>query len=1199
MLRSRNRKLISIILLTSLLLSTISLTGVKRVSADPGILSWTAVDTPSQLNNVMVSPSEINYIALGSDDRTFYAVDIPDPNGSGSNGRLYKSQDSGITWQNDLSAQLIAAGAFMPIWNIAVAPNDVNFIVAITDGSGALGGPQQVYISTNGGARWEAANSGLSLVPGELISCVDISLTYSGTKHDIAIGTRTGAGGGRVFMMTPGTGNWRPQDALPSTNWPAGGSDVVALKFSPAYASDNSLIVVTSATDTEAHIGYHDTDSNFTAWDGGGYPFPLFDVNFAGLRSPAATEIITADLELPSDFSGLAGARNFYASTDSVAANVQAGVYRINDTVPHRINPPTTGRISSIAYYGALAIGTMLAGEVTDDQAIGKIAIWRSVDCNATTPTWLRSDSTKSPTGGANSSYANAQLAWNSGGSKAYCGTSSADLSVGGTSMVNPGTWPLALTTGSRFDESAFSISPYTPAYELNRSKYAKTIDVDIGNIWNQLSLIDTEIDLLSDVAPLEAPETGENLITENYDVLYLFSINNSALVPNHFDSLWRSTSDPLGRTWERVLCVATSDDDTILRVKQPSYADTDRSQAIVFADRNSDLVGYSPDEGQRWSFPVLTPATDLALTDVAIYILGNNIIYKYVRQGVGWVLTVKVNTELENGHSIAIPLVNSGEEDMVLVGEAGSPAGYGRVIYTDLAKPVPDILPPEGERIAPPIDGDAHVLFDDQFNTDRTIYVATADFSGTSGKIYRWVIDESTAWDELEPPNNAFYGLVQRNDVLYGAWRTPSPAIPEIAANQAGVDRTLNPRVFVPPPPEWDYLVANLPTTVVFNREPSSLKISSNKYNSLWAIDNNNYNYAHEIGRLWGYTDTLSKVGPSTSAPASGSTIPVDPKTGRAAEVNFSWRSLSNVFVYELQLAKDINFTNRVLVNEDITPTSQLAPEVFIPAGALIPVSGSNIGGWANLESGHTYYWRVRARASVTGETVRSPWSATMYFTVEAGLPTASPYPSVILFNPTYGSKNVSNSPGFSWSGMPKTSKYEFILAADPSLQDVIVKTEVPTTSYLYDGKLNYGTTYFWQVRALEPVVSDPSPIGTFTVKAAPTPTTPSVETPTPIPVWVWWIIAVVTMLVASMIAFAMVKPGQMRPSLGGKLIDIKPIEDKTKEPAMETSTEPMFSRLKNAKIWSSMAAAFKKQRFFKKRAEGESGDSQDKTAQ
>ena len=46
-----------------------------------------------------------------------------------------------------------------------------------------------------------------------------------------------------------------------------------------------------------------------------------------------------------------------------------------------------------------------------------------------------------------------------------------------------------------------------------------------------------------------------------------------------------------------------TSDNGTILRVKQTSYDETDRSDVIVFANLGTDTVGYSADEGQVWEF--------------------------------------------------------------------------------------------------------------------------------------------------------------------------------------------------------------------------------------------------------------------------------------------------------------------------------------------------------------------------------------------------------------------------------------------------------------------------------------------------------------------------------------------------------------------------------------------------------------------
>ncbi|MCJ7516218.1 MAG: hypothetical protein MUO89_09730 [Dehalococcoidia bacterium] len=1219
---SRNIGRFRIVFVLVILSSLLCWADVKPASADPGKMIWTAIDTPSTVSNVIARPSEINFIAIGSDDRTFYAVDIPDPilftfpPNPSVIGRLYKSGDGGVTWQQELSAQLIAAGAFTPVWNIAVAPDDVNFIVAVTDSTGwPVGGPTQVYISTNGGALWQ--NSNFPALGGvEWISCVDISVTYGGANRDVAIGTRTGAPGtGRVFVMkAAGFSSWVDQILPPS--------DVVALKFSPSYPTDTSLIVVSSnAVDTRIHLGLRDTAANTTTWDGGAYPLLLWDAAFAVLgNSPTVTQIITADLELPSDFSGQdITLRRLYVSTDTVTIPVnQSGVYRIDDTMVYRINPPTGGRISSIAYFGTYVEGVLLAGEVTAAPSTpGMVNVWRTSNPTSITPTWYKSDTNKSPTGGGNPSipggvlYANAQVAWNNDGTRAYCGTSSACLgpfiSPIGAAVCTPPQWPGGYLNGVPFDESAFSVSPYASAYKQLLDTFSKTEDTDIGNIWNQLSLIDTSMDDLTDVAVLEAPQTGENLATVDYDILYLSSRNIAVgILP--FNSIWRSTSGQLGTTWERILCRASANV-SILRVKQTAYDETGRSDVIIFGNLTTDIVGYSANEGQAWNISSLTIVNDLAVaTDTVIYILNNTVIYRYEQIGTNFTFKNKVDSQLDFGHTIAVPLKNppktggtGSTKDMVIVGEAGPPNGLGRISYVDFSEAILKPNPPISARIPPPVAGDAHVIFDDKFEVNGIIYNAIQEPAGGTGKIYRWTTEKSTVWDELVPPNAAFYGLAQRNDVLYGAWRTA--VVPVIIANTAGVDRTLFPRRNVPPPPEWDYLVTGLPIfpAILFTREPSSLKVSSNQYNSLWAIDNIAYGFPiTNAGRLWEYTDILAKVGPWTTSPASGSLIPVDPRSGRAVEVNFGWRSLGNITAYEMQVAKDIDFYNRVLVNENIIPVSQLAPEVYLPAGALIPASGSNIGNWGNLEAGHTYYWRVRARRAVTGEIVRSPWSATMYFTVESGLRTTSPYLTFTLFSPIYGAKNVSTSPSFSWSGMPGTTEYEFVLAKDINLQQVVVKVNVPTTSYLYNGTLDYNTNYFWQVRSILPVVSDLSPIGTFTVVAESKPVTPETETAAPIPSWIWWIIAIFTALVGTIIAFTMVKPGYVSPR-GGKLFKIEPIAEKPKEPMAKPAggkldnLKPIVNKLKSgiAKIWNSITMAVKRQRFFRKRTDGESKDS------
>lgn len=1024
---------LSLVLVLSLCLAI----AAEPASADPGTMRWTVVNTPNSTGNVIVSPSEINAIAIGCDSATFYAIDI-------SNGTIYKSKDSGISWV-DLASQLTSAGALLPAWDVAVAPDNPNLVAVVTSNAG--GSPREVFISADSSANWQ--NTNCAAVSD--IGAIDISRNYG--SYAIAVGTRTGAGGGDVYVLEAvGHGSWAAQGFT---------GDILAAKFSPTYATDSSLVTVSAdASGTYVNLGIHDRPANTTNWGTWG---PV-EVTTAGPGSSpnTGTPILTADLELPFDFSGQAPSlRRCYISTDAPITN--AGIYRFDDTVGYWLMPAATNkRISSIAYHGTYTSGRLLAGEVLGGANSATVMTWFT-DAPTTCPNTCWYQTQKAPTGGGNSGYANAQVAWSPDGSRAYCGTSSANLDIGG--------WPGGYLTGQLLDESAFSLT------------------LDDGYTWNQLSLIDTEISFLSDMAPSASSET-----------LYLASVNTHAGL-NNFDSVWQSTSYSPSRTWERVLCVLTTTDDTILRM---SPAEPD--QSVFFGVRFTSNLLHSPNMGQTWqnTFPGVN-ITDFAIArsgdSMHIYALDGNSVRKGESTNHTWRWRSRANTGLTSGHTIAT--ISPG---VVLVGDAAQ----GMVACSVDGGAQFTLLP------AVPVPGNIHVIADARIQNYLVIYAAS---DGAGGQIYCWVAGASSGWTSMAPPGQTFYSLAQAG-TLYGAWST---------GGNTTVDRTLNPEAMGPPIIEWDSMTVGLSPGVIFTREPTSLKISGNV--DLWAIDNRPYTAT--TGRLWLFSDCMS-MGPQPVSPVSrellfqaptlispvmDEVIPVDPDTAKVADVNFKWKQAAQATKYELWLATDEEFS-QVVLQETVIPHSPLVPSWTLSSRT------------SAIEPGETYYWKVRVTRAATGEPGEGQWSEVMSFSAAPSLVQETPYSGPILLTPAKDTTNVERSPSFSWTHLPGATEYEFTLAKDEALEQIVTSLKVPIASYDYDGELDWGTTYFWQAKATRPFVSELSPIFAFTVAVEEETEAPSWMAN--LPLWVWIVIAsfAAASIAASITAFIITRKKGSRAS-------------------------------------------------------------------
>ena len=1016
---------IGLMVILALLANLFFLAEGTPISANPDKLKWSIVTTPSREGNVIVSPSEINAFVIGADGTTFYAVDIPGdpPGGEYPDGKVYKSIDGGITWTDKLTEKLQDEGANMPAWDVVVASGDSQFVVVVTDDR------TEVYVSVDAGENWYRLN--VPNLGARLIASIAISPEYGSGKRDIAIGTRDPGdifSNGDIWVTQwGGIGSWKAQGL---------DMDVTSISFSPAYGVDKAILAIGSDdTGTFLLTGVRNTQDNTTDWDVA-YPVKV-EVSETSGDSPKKDEIVTSDLAVPGDYTERDDNKRvvFVAYNSDTDAD---DVYKIDYDMVQRLKVRNGDKvaIASIAYDGTCSGGELLAGDVlvgVDSNMASVHMCSNPTDCF---PKWHKPLKFKWPTGGVFSQRANAQVAWSPDGNFAYCGTST-NWVESAFDWMDSAKW-----SGQALDESAFS-----------RSK-------DGGDTWNQLSLIDTEMDEFSDLA-----------LSADYETLYLASVCSS------FDSVWRSESEILGNVWERILCPCHKND-IILR----PTPDEDERDAIFFAVVDTGDGRYSEDRGQTWEEIWDCPdITDLAVvSNEMFYILDVDVVHKawWDTESWGgiWEWQRNIETNLPRGYSISV----SGA-DFVFVGPEES---EDKVAYSTDGGATFELT------AAIPEPGDILIVADEEFSSNKFIYAASSE-----GKLYRWTIGGSTSWRRLNPPQSKFYGIAQRSGALYGAYRS-------------GVARTLIPHKETVRTMDWDSLEVGLVSGVAF-KSASLRAIADETFVDLWAIDGRNYDLEAKVGCLWVYTDTFVLETPWPTSPPIGDFLTCDICTCEADEFCFRWRLIPLAEEYDIWIALDEHFLAVLHKEENMRPIDCCNPSWCPPSGLF------------RFACRETYYWKVRASTSTEGEEIHSRWSPPMHFTVKTCSAEEYLHTVPVLKVLRSGSSDVPRSPSFSWKGFPGTTKYEFILAEDADLTQVIVREEVNTSAYLYAYQLGWGETYFWQVRAIAPVPSDPA-TATFTVISQP----PAPQATPAIPktsFWVWLIIGVLALVTIGVIVLSL----------------------------------------------------------------------------
>jgi len=544
-------------------------------------------------------------------------------------------------------------------------------------------------------------------------------------------------------------------------------------------------------------------------------------------------------------------------------------------------------------------------------------------------------------------------------------------------------------------DDFAHSGEAYA-ATSGSDSAFSRTADG--GDTWNQIGLIDTAINTILDMTI--SPDYSHD------DTLFMLTWGSE-------HSLWRSLSD--GARWERVFTSSLPHVDSLNTVGlSPQYGDKSDVVFLAGVSDGDSAIWKSSDKGQSFGSPRDTPYaidTWTVADDTTLFIGsfdGNDgLVYQTTNSGLSY------STPTEAGgqslHSIALsPNYEQGKTILV-----GNTAGW--VYWSDDNGASFEPLPPDAT--SSPLSGSISVTFDPQFSSNSTVYAA----SDTQGEgIYRFIIDSSTEWKNIDSPTDAILKqvIVSAEGILYA---TNSDA-------NSGIERSLNPTYSLGP--TFETVTRGLDDGVTL----AKLQIYDDR---LWAIDTTN-------NKLMTFIDSLSLpvalTSPADEAPGIG--IIID---NNISSIGLDWETLSGATNYEWQLDDDNNFSN-------------------IPAGFAGDVTASSVQ-LPELEPATTYYWRVRAN-----EPVLSLWSDKWSFTTALGTEIVAPQ----LLSPEAGVTGMSPRPLFQWGAIAGADSYELIVSGDPNFGNpTVLKTgdyALPYTAWECNINLNQGTTYYWKVRAINP---------------------------------------------------------------------------------------------------------------------------------
>jgi hypothetical protein len=971
-----------------------------------------------------------------------------------------------------------------------------------------------VFFSTDGGDPFidaDEVEDGVYFTDPDYVSDLVVSPEVAG-KRDIAIGGMASDGYSALFRCTvtgDSAGSW--VDATAYDGWDDDGNlmpygsgyysyIVTDLLFSPDWATDKTILAVTTCPDGSGPPGYYwgtihlqsgvfgKTNGAWNAaadfadavpvkedvyipyWLLSYGPFSFDGRGIAGVTVPV--DYSGADPDMRYAWVWV----NYYDGSDSVGEILRVRNDAVDDVDTQITDMPW---LTNVSYLGYKAEGKAIAGVLAE-----------SISGDYIDPSDLIKDCCVGVDVFRNDGIANMEiccLEW-----EKACKPPTGRVAMAVSYVSNDPATTKAYAVALQGD-----VSYYSEYYDEG----AWSVTFDDGDTWNQISLIDTYIDYVSDVAV--SPDCNKTfLVTVNY----YRGVCNCDSVWLHADSL--PEAEEYSGKWLRTWCGPLAGNNAqdfpwleergLLRLApEETTGDTvylvDRMTSTIYYN---DLETLSCWQKKNASAGGIDQIADLAVKDEAtIYALdydGNVAMSDDHGASLTW--TDAVDSEVTNGWTIAV------HGDDILVGGQDGDVSYsddGGETFTAL------------ENVDESTEVHVTVAFDTYFDTNNTIYAALANAFEDNG-IYIWVIGESEEWHKTSAAPHNYTGLVldrpspanpmtsaETGGVLYASFFTwgQSDANCDDSCDvvddggycwYSGVARCLTPITELccgVGEAEWDYLTWGLvpmgesyPTQ--FTMPPQALKIcgclTADSNSKLFAIDGYSYNsYGDnaydmvdgEEGTVWTFEDCYAKKAVTLESPTDGTVIPADPCYCENRPFSIKWDRLCDACCYEIQFAMDEDFTD-IWWDWDECPEAPMNPSDWITG---------------ELTCEFTYYWRVRAIEAETCQEIRSWWSEPQSFTVAPSVGAAE----ITLVSPVPGATGVAiKNVGFSWDLTADADKFDWVLSTNADLSSPVEsKTGLNATAYTCTKTLAYGTTYYWKVIAYnDGAAISSSAVGTFT---------------------------------------------------------------------------------------------------------------------